>query len=125
MTELVTTMANDRKKAKSHSETASMPRPAGDRDGLANAAGLFGLGQLSDDLKAGKKVDGPRCAVSAHGHAGEQGVIVVDWRAYSCNGMTGAWKADLTVTMHRAKMGLRGRSEYTGEVLVVPIGIPD
>jgi hydroxyethylthiazole kinase-like uncharacterized protein yjeF len=34
-------------------------------------------------------------------------------------------RADLTVTMHRAKMGLRGRSEYTGEVLVVPIGIPD
>jgi hydroxyethylthiazole kinase-like uncharacterized protein yjeF len=32
-------------------------------------------------------------------------------------------KADLTVALHRAKVGLRGRDEYTGEVTVVPIGI--
>jgi len=32
-------------------------------------------------------------------------------------------RADLTVTLHRAKAGLRGKDEYTGEVLSVPIGI--
>ena len=32
-------------------------------------------------------------------------------------------KADLTVALHRAKVGLRGKGEYTGEVTVVPIGI--
>ncbi len=32
-------------------------------------------------------------------------------------------RADLTVTLHRAKTGLRGKDEYTGEVLAVPIGI--
>jgi ADP-dependent NAD(P)H-hydrate dehydratase / NAD(P)H-hydrate epimerase len=31
--------------------------------------------------------------------------------------------ADLTVALHRRKVGLRGREEYTGEVVVVPIGI--
>jgi len=34
-------------------------------------------------------------------------------------------RADLTVTFHRAKTGLRGKGEYTGEVLVVPIGIEE
>jgi NAD(P)H-hydrate epimerase len=34
-------------------------------------------------------------------------------------------KADLTITLHRAKVGLRERNEYTGEVIVVPIGIDD
>ncbi len=33
-------------------------------------------------------------------------------------------KADLTVALHRAKVGLRRGSEFTGEVVVVPIGIP-
>jgi len=33
------------------------------------------------------------------------------------------FRADITVTFHRAKTGLRGKGEYTGEVLVVPIGI--
>jgi len=33
-------------------------------------------------------------------------------------------KADVTIALHRAKVGLRGRSEFTGEVVVVPIGIP-
>ena len=32
-------------------------------------------------------------------------------------------KADLTMTLHRAKVGLRGREEYTGELVVIPIGI--
>ena len=32
-------------------------------------------------------------------------------------------RADLTITLHRAKVGLRGKDEYTGEVLAVPIGI--
>ena len=35
----------------------------------------------------------------------------------------GVVRADLTVALHRPKMGLRGREEYTGEVVVVPIGI--
>jgi len=34
-------------------------------------------------------------------------------------------RADLTVALHRAKIGLRGKTEYTGEVVVVPIGIVD
>jgi hydroxyethylthiazole kinase-like uncharacterized protein yjeF len=34
-------------------------------------------------------------------------------------------RADLTISLHRAKAGLRNRREYTGEVLVVPIGIPE
>lgn len=32
-------------------------------------------------------------------------------------------KAELTMTLHRAKVGLRGREEYTGELVVIPIGI--
>jgi NAD(P)H-hydrate epimerase len=32
-------------------------------------------------------------------------------------------RADLTITLHRAKVGMRGKAEYTGEVLAVPIGI--
>ena len=32
-------------------------------------------------------------------------------------------RADLTITLHRAKVGIRGKAEYTGEVLAVPIGI--
>jgi hydroxyethylthiazole kinase-like uncharacterized protein yjeF len=32
-------------------------------------------------------------------------------------------KADVTVALHRPKVGLRGREEFTGEVVVVPIGI--
>jgi len=32
-------------------------------------------------------------------------------------------RADLTVTLHRAKVGMRGRDEYTGEVVVAQIGI--
>ncbi|MGA2665878.1 MAG: NAD(P)H-hydrate epimerase, partial [Nitrososphaerales archaeon] len=32
-------------------------------------------------------------------------------------------RADITVALHRAKVGLRRKSEYTGEVVVVPIGI--
>lgn len=32
-------------------------------------------------------------------------------------------RADLTVALHRAKVGMRGRDEYTGEVVVADIGI--
>jgi len=32
-------------------------------------------------------------------------------------------RADLTITLHRAKVGMRGKGGYTGEVLAVPIGI--
>jgi hydroxyethylthiazole kinase-like uncharacterized protein yjeF len=32
-------------------------------------------------------------------------------------------RADVTITLHRAKTGLRGKDEYTGEVIAVPIGI--
>jgi len=32
-------------------------------------------------------------------------------------------RADLTVALHRPKLGLKGREEFTGEVVVVPIGI--
>lgn len=32
-------------------------------------------------------------------------------------------RADVTIALHRAKVGLRGKSGYTGEVVVVPIGI--
>ncbi len=32
-------------------------------------------------------------------------------------------RADLTVALHRAKVGLRGKGEYTGEVVVAPIGM--
>ncbi len=32
-------------------------------------------------------------------------------------------RADITMTLHRAKVGLRGRKEYTGELVVIPIGI--
>ncbi len=32
-------------------------------------------------------------------------------------------KADLTMALHRAKVGLRGRAEFTGELVVIPIGI--
>ena len=35
----------------------------------------------------------------------------------------GAVRADTTITLHRPKVGLRGKMEYTGEVVVVPIGI--
>jgi NAD(P)H-hydrate epimerase len=35
-----------------------------------------------------------------------------------------AVKADLTITLHKAKIGLKERREYTGEIVVVPIGIP-
>lgn len=35
----------------------------------------------------------------------------------------GAVRADLTVALHRPKTGLRGRDGYTGELVVVPIGI--
>ncbi len=34
-----------------------------------------------------------------------------------------AVRADLTVTLHRAKTGLRGKDEYTGVLIAVPIGI--
>jgi hydroxyethylthiazole kinase-like uncharacterized protein yjeF len=34
-------------------------------------------------------------------------------------------EADLTVALHRAKVGLRGKGEYTGELVVVPIGITE
>jgi len=34
-------------------------------------------------------------------------------------------RADLTVTFHRPKVGLRGRDEYTGQVVVAPIGIDE
>jgi len=37
----------------------------------------------------------------------------------------GAVRADLTLALHRPKTGLRGREDYTGEVVVVPIGISD
>jgi len=33
-------------------------------------------------------------------------------------------KADVTIALHKAKVGLRRRSEFTGQVVVVPIGIP-
>src|SRR5712692_2662512 len=33
-------------------------------------------------------------------------------------------KAEVTIALHKAKVGLRRRSEFTGEVVVVPIGIP-
>ncbi len=33
-------------------------------------------------------------------------------------------KADVTITLHKAKAGLSRRKEYTGEIVVVPIGIP-
>jgi len=33
-------------------------------------------------------------------------------------------KADVTIALHKAKVGLRRRNEFTGEVVVVPIGIP-
>ncbi len=36
----------------------------------------------------------------------------------------GAFRADVTVTMHRAKKGMAGREDYTGEVEVADIGIP-
>jgi hydroxyethylthiazole kinase-like uncharacterized protein yjeF len=32
-------------------------------------------------------------------------------------------RADVTVALHLPKVGLRGRPEFTGEVVVVPIGI--
>lgn len=32
-------------------------------------------------------------------------------------------KADVTLALHLPKVGLKGREEYTGEVVVVPIGI--
>jgi len=32
-------------------------------------------------------------------------------------------RADVTLALHLPKVGLRGREEYTGEVVVVPIGI--
>lgn len=32
-------------------------------------------------------------------------------------------RADVTIALHRPKTGLRGKDEYTGEVVVVPIGI--
>jgi hydroxyethylthiazole kinase-like uncharacterized protein yjeF len=35
-----------------------------------------------------------------------------------------AVKADVTIALHKAKVGLRRRSEFTGEVVVVSIGIP-
>ncbi len=34
-------------------------------------------------------------------------------------------RADITVALHRAKVGLRGKGEYTGELVVVPIGITE
>ena len=34
-------------------------------------------------------------------------------------------RADLTIALHRAKTGMRGRDEYTGEVEVAPIGIDE
>ena len=33
-------------------------------------------------------------------------------------------KADVTISLHKAKVGLRRQREFTGEVVVVPIGIP-
>jgi len=35
-----------------------------------------------------------------------------------------AIKADVTVTMHKPKKGLRGNEQYTGEVVVANIGVP-
>jgi NAD(P)H-hydrate epimerase len=35
-----------------------------------------------------------------------------------------AIKADVTVTMHKPKRGLRGNEQYTGEVVVANIGVP-
>ncbi len=32
-------------------------------------------------------------------------------------------RADITLTLHKPKTGLRGREEYTGELVVVPLGI--
>ncbi len=32
-------------------------------------------------------------------------------------------RADITLTLHKPKTGLRGRKEYTGEVVAVPLGI--
>jgi NAD(P)H-hydrate epimerase len=32
-------------------------------------------------------------------------------------------RADVTVALHLPKVGLKGRGEFTGEVVVVPIGI--
>jgi NAD(P)H-hydrate epimerase len=32
-------------------------------------------------------------------------------------------RADITLTLHRPKTGLRGKKEYTGELVVVPLGI--
>ena len=32
-------------------------------------------------------------------------------------------RADLTLTLHKPKTGLRGRKEFTGEVVIVPLGI--
>ena len=34
-------------------------------------------------------------------------------------------RANLTITLHRAKVGLKDKNEFTGEVLVAPIGIPE
>lgn len=34
-------------------------------------------------------------------------------------------KADVTIALHRPKTGLRGKDEYTGEVIVAPIGIDE
>lgn len=34
-----------------------------------------------------------------------------------------AVRADITFTLHKAKIGLKDRKEYTGEVVVIPIGI--
>jgi NAD(P)H-hydrate epimerase len=34
-------------------------------------------------------------------------------------------RANLTITFHKAKVGLKDKNEFTGEVLVVPIGIPE
>lgn len=38
---------------------------------------------------------------------------------------SGCIRADITIALHRAKSGLRGRAEYTGELVVVPIGISE
>jgi len=34
-------------------------------------------------------------------------------------------RADVTIALHLPKIGLKGREEYTGEIVVVPIGIRD
>ena len=80
----------------------------GDR-GQGRGEGAHGLGDSHDQRLAGASkvaVDIPSGLDPLTGEAGSATV-----------------RADLTVALHRAKAGLRGKGEYTGEVVVAPIGI--